>query len=329
MSTGRDMRALPKAHLHLHLEAAMREATVRELAGEIGIDVPKLRDFEGFTEFDAAYQTLFAVLRSPDNVARLIDEAVADAAAQGAVYVELGVVPEVHAPTFGGSPEAALEAMLDAAASAAVRHGVEVGAMPTVNRQLDADYAAGIARLAAHYAGRGVVSLGLAYEERGFPADRFGAAFRIARDAGLLSAPHAGELVGPESVRAALDVLAADRIQHGVRSVEDPALLDELAGRGTCLDVCPTSNLLLGVVGSLAAHPLPALLAAGVRCSINADDPLLFDTDLLTEYERSRDQIGLSDEQLAACALSSVQASGASDALKRRAATRIDSWLSA
>jgi adenosine deaminase len=326
MAPSRDLRALPKAHLHLHLEAAMRESSLRERAAVLGIDVPKLQDFTDFTEFDAAYQCLFAVLREPPAVSRLIDEVVADAHEQGAVYVELGLAPDEHAVTYG-SARAALAAMLDAATDAAQRHGVAVGCMATINRTAGAEQAMETARLAAEFAGRGVVSLGLAYEERGYPVEQFADAFAVARAAGLLCTPHAGELVGAEQVRAAIDVLHADRIQHGVRAVEDPALLSDLATRGICLDVCPTSNLLLGVVDSLAAHPLPALLAAGVRCSINADDPILFDTDLLTEYERCRTEIGLSDEQLADCAWSSIECSPAPAAVKAQARADIDAWL--
>ena len=144
-----------------------------------------------------------------------------------------------------------------------------------------------------------MVSFGLANDELlGGPAP-FTDAFDIARDAGLLSTPHAGELDGPESIVAALELLGADRIQHGVRCVEQPGLLDRLADKGVCLDVCPTSNVSLSVFPSLEAHPLPQLLAAGVRVSINADDPLLFGPGLLEEYVLCRDAFGLGDLELA------------------------------
>jgi aminodeoxyfutalosine deaminase len=133
------------------------------------------------------------------------------------------------------------------------------------------------------YRDRGVVGLSLGGSEHKYPPELFARPFAIAREGGLRSAPHAGELAGPASVRGALDALHADRLRHGVRAVEDPALLAELAARGIVCDVTPTSNVRTGVVPSLAEHPLPHLLAAGVKCSISSDDPVLMGTDLTTE----------------------------------------------
>ena len=191
----------------------------------------------------------------------------------------------------------------------------------------DLDEAMVIARAAAARAGDGVVSLGLANEERGYPAGDFAEPFALAKAAGLQSTPHAGELVGPESIRDALDALQADRILHGVRAAEDPALVAELADRGIPLDVCPTSNLLLEVVDDMTAHPLVGLLDAGVRCSINADDPILFGPDILDEYELCRRELGMTDEQLAACAWTSIETTLADDETKARARSAIDAWL--
>jgi adenosine deaminase len=195
------------------------------------------------------------------------------------------------------------------------------------DRTVDPADALDQARLAVAYAGRGVVGFGLANDEAGSPPEPFAAAFAIAREAGLLSVPHAGELEGPRSVRGALDALGADRVQHGVRAVEDPELVRRLADSEVCLDVCPTSNVLLSVVPELAAHPLPALLAAGVRCSLNADDPLLFGPNLLDEYELVRNKLGLDDGALAHIARCSVDASGAPVAVKQQARDAIADWL--
>lgn len=325
MST-RDLAALPKGHLHIHLEAAMRPATLTELAAASGVDLPETTGFTGFTAFADMYRGLLAVLRAPADLERLIDEAVADAAADGVVYIEFGVSPDFYTEPYG-SAAAALDAHLAAAAAAGRAHGVEVGLMVTIDRTLGIGPAIALAELAASRAGRGVVSLGLANEERGNPAADFAEAFAIARAAGLQVAPHAGELAGPESVWQAVEVLRADRVLHGVRAVEDPALVATLAERGICLDVCPTSNVLLEVVGDLAAHPLPQLLDAGVRCSINADDPILFGPGVLDEYLAARTRIGLTDEQLAACAWSSIETTLASAETKARAKAGIDAWL--
>jgi adenosine deaminase len=324
--TDRDLTALPKGHLHIHLEATIRPETLAELAEREGVPVPPTTGFEDFTGFVQMYQGIFGVLPTPADLERLVDEAVADAARDGAVYAEFGVSPQAYVGAFG-SAEAALDAHLAAAAAAGARHGIEVALMVTVDRTESPEAAVDLARLAAARAGRGVVSLGLANEERGYPAADFTEAFAIAKAAGLQSAPHAGELVGPESVWQAIDALRADRVLHGVRAVEDPALVAALAARGISLDVCPTSNVLLSVVPDLTAHPLPALLAAGVRCSLNADDPILFGPGLLDEYLVARHELGLSDEDLAACAWTSIETTLASTETKERARAGIDAWL--
>lgn len=172
-----------------------------------------------------------------------------------------------------------------------------------------------------------MVAFGLANDEAAAPPELFAEAFSIARAAGLLSTPHAGEHRGPDSVLGALDSLGADRIQHGVRAAEDPGLVGRLAHQQVCLDVCPTSNVQLLVVPDMGSHPLPELLRAGVPCSINADDPLLFTTGLLDEYELCRSALRCSDEALAACARASMEHSGAPAALKLSAGQGIDRWL--
>jgi len=139
------------------------------------------------------------------------------------------------------------------------------------------------------YSGRGVVGLGLGGKEAEFPPEPYAPAFALARDGGIGSVPHAGEAAGVASIRGALDALGADRIRHGIRAVDDPGLVRELASRGTVLDVCPVSNLRTGVVASLAAHPLPELVAAGVRCSVSTDDPAMFGTDLSADYAAARE----------------------------------------
>ncbi len=322
----RDLRELPKGHLHLHLEAAMRPATLFEMCEQLGVDVPPTSGFVDFSEFGACYLALLTVLREPSNLDRLVDEVFEDQAAQGVVYVELSVSPTFYREVYG-SLSAALARLIALAEAASAAHGIAFGLMPTVDRMASIEESIEVARVAVEFAGRGVVSLGLASDERGYPCRDFAEAFAIAKAAGLQAAPHAGELVGPESVREALDDLKADRVLHGVRAVEEPALVAELAERGVPLDVCPTSNVLLSVVPELGAHPLPLLLEAGVRCSINADDPLLFGPDILAEYEVCRSVLGLGDEQLAACAWTSIETTLAPDAVKAAARERIDAWL--
>jgi adenosine deaminase len=322
----RDLRLLPKAHLHVHLEGAMRPSTLADLAAGYGMAVPEIRGFGSFSAFEAMYLAACDVLRTAADMARLVDEVVEDAERAGAVWIE----PSLYAPhhrTHLGPPEETVDLVLDALADAAARHGIGAGLMIAADRTLPPADAVDQAKLAVGAADRGVVGLGLANDEVGFPPEWFADAFAIAREAGLLSTPHAGELAGAESVRGALDMLGADRIQHGVRAVEDPELVARLADEGICLDVCPTSNVLLSVVATLEEHALPALLDAGVRCSVNADDPLLFGPGLLDEYELCRTQLGFDDERMAAIARVSIEASGAPSALKDEALAGIDAWL--
>ena len=173
-----------------------------------------------------------------------------------------------------------------------------------------------------------MVGLGLADDETRGAAEHFAEAFGVARDAGLIRAPHAGEHGGPDSVRRAVDALGAQRVMHGVRSVEDADLLRRLADENVTLDVCPTSNVVLSVVPSLADHPLPKLLEAGVPLSLNADDPLFFGSNILAEYELGRHSFGLDDTTLAHIARCSIRASGAPEPVKSAALAGIERWLS-
>ncbi|MDP9075551.1 MAG: adenosine deaminase [Actinomycetota bacterium] len=322
----RDLRALPKAHLHLHLEGAMRPPTLRQLSEQRGLEVPTIAGFGSFAAFEATYLAACAVLATMDDMRRLVTEVVEDAASAGAVWVEPASYLPHHRRRLGPD-HAVLNVVLDTLASAASALGIGAGFIVAADRTVDPADSIDQARLAVEHGGLGVVGFGLANDETGHPPEPFAAAFEIARDGGLLATPHAGELAGPDSVAGALDALGADRIQHGVRAIEDPLLVERLASAGVCLDVCVSSNLLLSVFPSLEAHPLPALLDAGVRCSLNADDPLLFGPNLLEEYELCRSQLGFSDDRLAFIARCSIQASGAPQELKDRALAGIDQWL--
>ena len=312
--------ALPKAHLHVHLEAAMRESTLRQWCAEDRIEVPPLVDYPDFAQFLDAYGVLIGLLHTPERVEQLLDEVVADAASQGVVALEYASIPE-KAAAFGTAEEA-LEFILPAAAEAGRRHGVWTGAIVSIDRGAGPDHAREAAHLAARFADRGVVAVGLVNDERDGPVAEAAEAFAIARDAGLGVVPHAGEMAGPEEVRAAVE-LGVDRIQHGVRAVEDPAVVELLVERGICLDVCPTSNVTLGVYTSLERHPLATLLEAGVRCSIGADDPLLFGVDVVDEYALAEERIRVSPERLVECARTSIEASFAPEEVKRGALARL------
>jgi adenosine deaminase len=190
--------------------------------------------------------------------------------------------------------------------------------MVAADRNRGPEEAVRVAELAATFAGQGVVSFGLDGDEAAHPAASYASAFEIAKSAGLLSTPHAGELRGPDSVQSALDHLHPDRILHGVRAWEDADVTERLLTHAVALDVCPTSNVALGVYPDLSEHPLPRLLEAGVACSINADDPLMLGTSLLGEYEACRQAFRLTDDQLADCARVSLRGSGRSEGDRRQ-----------
>jgi adenosine deaminase len=340
VTAGRDLRALPKAHLHLHFTGSLRPATLRELAALHHVRLPDLlaevdgkhppelhaTDERGWFRFQRLYDAARSVVRSEQDVHRLVHEAAEDDRAEGSGWLEIQVDPTSYAPHLGGLTPA-VEVVLDAARAATEATGVGVGVLVAANRTRHPLDARTLARLAAQYAGRGVVGFGLSNDERRGRTEDFAGAFRIASRAGLVAAPHGGELSGPGNVALCLDALGAQRIGHGVRSVEDPALLDRLAAAGVTLEVCPTSNVRLGVYAGPADVPLGTLRQAGVRLALGADDPLLFGSRLLDQYVMAREVHGFDDEALAGLARDSVLGSAAPDDVRARLLAGIDAWL--
>jgi adenosine deaminase len=333
----RPLTALPKAHLHLHFTGAMRHATLVELAHRHGIRLPSAltdewpphlsgTDERGWFRFQRLYDMARSVLRTPADMRRLITETAEDERAEGSRWLEIQVDPDGYAARFGGIT-AVLELVLDAAAGACAATGVGIGVIVAANRTKHPLEARTLARLAAQYAGRGVTGFGLSNDERRGPAHDFVPAFRIAERGGLLLVPHGGELVGPASVAACLDDLHADRIGHGIRAAEDPALVKRLAAEGVTCEVCPSSNVALGIVARPSQVPLRPLVEAGVPVALGADDPLLFGPRLAAQYEIARDAHGFTDAELADLARASVLGSAAPAALRGELLAGIDAWL--
>ena len=300
---------------------------MRELAGRYGIDVSEAWVFSNLTEFVAKSLLSFHVIRTPEDLARVCREFVEDEASQGVRYTEPMMGVGYFVRELGLSPEEVFDIHDQAFRAALAETGVEVGYMFGLLRFQSAEEAEQIARFAAAHADRGVVALGLAGDELIGSFEPFVRAFEIAREAGLLIVPHAGESAGSESVRSALDLLRPDRIAHGVRAVEDPELLRRLAAEGITCDVCPTSNVKLGVVQEIEAHQLPTLFEAGVPVTLNADDQLFFGPKVGEEYDLVQRTFALSDEQLAEIARTSIRASGAPAATRERVLREIDGWL--
>jgi adenosine deaminase len=332
----RDLLTLPKAHLHLHFTGSMRHATLLELAARDGITLPdalvgdwpptlSAADEKGWFRFQRLYDVARSVLRTEDDVRRLVREAAEDDWADGGRWLEIQVDPSGYAARFGGIT-AFTDLVLDAAADAARTVGLGIAVVIAANRTRHPLDARTLARLAAQYAGRGVVGFGLSNDERRGHTSDFAPAFRIAERAGLLLTPHAGELLGPESVRITVEELRADRLGHGVRVAEDPDLLARVVEMGVTFELCPVSNVALGVYSDLTSVPLPELMAAGARIALGADDPLLFGSRLAAQYSTMRAAHDLSDDQLAGLARSSIVSSRADDATKAGLLTEVDRW---
>lgn len=342
-STARDLRTLPKAHLHLHFTGSMRAETLVELATDRGIRLPLwllehsidathhrlTPDARGWFRFQRLYDAARAVVTDESAMRRIVREAAQDDAAEGSRWLELQVDPTSYAPHVGGLTPA-LEIVLDEAALAARDLGIGVAVVVAASRIRHPLEARTLARLAARHAGQGsgqVVAFGLSNDERRGWTPDFAAAFRIAKKAGLASVPHSGELLGADQVLVTLDTLAPDRIGHGVRSTDDPGVLGQIVDRAITLEVCPGSNVSLGVFGTAADVPLRALTAAGARIALGADDPLLFGSRLLDQYDSARQVHGFTDAELAALATSSIVGSTAPETMKAELVAEIQAWL--
>jgi adenosine deaminase len=337
----RSVRSLPKAHLHLHFTGSMRPATLLALADKHRLSLPEAltgswpptlsaADERGWFRFQRLYDTARACVRDEADMRRIVREAAQDDAAEGSHWLEIQVEPTSYAPFVGGITPA-LEIVLDEARSASQDLGIGVAIVVAANRTRHPLDARTMARLAARYAGDGsgqVVGFGLSNDERRGSTAEFAAAFDIARRAGLACVPHSGELLGAGAVGETLAALAPDRLGHGIRSAEDPAVLAEVVRRGVTLEVCPGSNVALGVYGEPGKVPLRQLMEAGAQIALGADDPLLFGSRLNEQYETARDVHGLSDVELAELARGSANGSRAPAPLKRQILTGIDRWLS-
>ncbi|MFI0898663.1 adenosine deaminase [Streptomyces sp. NPDC020983] len=332
----RDVRKLPKAHLHLHFTGSMRPTTLLELADKHGVrlpdaltsgEPPKLRatDERGWFRFQRLYDAARSCLRTPDDIHRLVREAAQEEAADGSGWLEIQVDPTSYAPRLGGLIPT-LELILDAVHTASRDTGVGMAVIVAANRMKHPLDARTLARLAVRYTDQGVVGFGLSNDERRGLARDFDRAFAIARDGGLLAAPHGGELAGPASVRDCLDDLHAQRVGHGVRAAEDPHLVRRLAESGVTCEVCPASNVALGVYDKPEDVPLRALYDAGVPLALGADDPLLFGSRLAAQYEIARDVHGFTDAELAELARQSVRGSRAPQEVRERLLGGIDAW---
>jgi adenosine deaminase len=308
-----DLAALPKAELHVHLEGTIRPSTQAEWAPRTVVPIP--REFHNLDTFIRMYAGFWRTMNEPGDYARLVREYCEDAARGGIRYAELQLAT-------AGRPYPAL---IEAVEEAQRQREVVVRFVIDVPRGLPVEV--GWAMLEAAKGVPDVIGIGLGGEEAPFPPQPFSELFAEARNRGLRSVPHAGEEAGPASVRGAIEALGAERIMHGVRSVEDPALVSELAESGLPLAVCLHSNLKLGVVQTLDEHPIRELWDAGVNLSVNTDDPGFFHADILDEYAAAGRLLGLDREGYGRLALNSVEASFAPESLKAEMRSGIADWV--
>lgn len=318
----------------------MRFATLLDLAEQQDLRLPPalreswppvLADAQGrgWFRFQRLYDAARACVRSEAGMRRIVQEAAEDDAAEGSQWLEIQVDPTSYAPFVGGITPA-LEIVLDQARTATREVGIGVGVIVAASRTRHPLDARTLARLAAKHAGDGageVIGFGLSNDERRGDTAEFEPAFRIAARAGLASVPHGGELLGPSHIAQVARYLRPDRLGHGVRTAEDPALLARAVDSGVGFEVCPGSNVALGVYSAPGEVPLRTLFQAGAQIALGADDPLLFGSRLEEQYRIARRAHNFTDAELAELARQSVRISRAPQSRRKTMFAGIDRWL--
>ncbi|MCB0044521.1 MAG: adenosine deaminase [Caldilineaceae bacterium] len=343
------IHAMPKAEIHVHLEGAIRPRTLFALAERHAAldelpaqDLAGLRRWFRFTDFPhfiQVYLTISALLRTPEDFAFIVRERGRTMAEQNIRYSELTVTPftHVHLQEKNLTIDALLDGLEEGRRQARAEFGVEMRWVFDIPRNVNFDAAGAYDpwpseqtlafALRGLELGAGVVGFGLGGYEVDAPARPFAHAFAQAKAAGLLSVPHAGETMGAESVRSAVEDLHADRIGHGVRAMEDPAVLDLLLARNIPLEINPTSNICLHVYRRAAEHPFPHLDRMGLTVTVNSDDPPLFTTTLEEEYALLAVEFGYTKVDLARIARNAFFVCGLPPAEKARQLAEFDQWM--
>ncbi|WP_029062116.1 adenosine deaminase [Labrenzia sp. DG1229] len=321
---------VPKAELHCHIEGAAPPSLVRRLAGQHGVDVTEAIDGNGkyiwsdFTSFLKAYDVASSVFKTPADYSLLSETYFRMLAAEGAIYGEITISPD-HAQAAGLSYRSYVEGLAAGIERAKTDTAIEGRMIAIGVRHFGS---ASVERVVKEVIGNPhplVTGFGLAGDERaGHPAN-FAKAFRMASDAGLGTTAHAGEFGGPDSIIAALEFLRVKRIGHGVRAIEDKELVRRLVDEDVVLEVCPGSNVSLGVYSHLRFHPVNILRKEGVKVTLNSDDPPFFGTTLGKEYTSVAETFGWSFEDQMAITRTAIEAAFCEPAAKNRLLVRLDS----
>jgi adenosine deaminase len=327
-STQEDYIKIPKVDLHRHLEGSLRVSTMLEIAAQEGISLPSGQAFErlvqvqkdepqSFKNFLSKFDTLRKFFTSQSAIERYTREAVADAALDGIIHLELTFTPVALSRLRGYEMGEIMDLVAETAQTAAGEFGINVRLIASANRHEDPGWAAEVAELAVQKQDKGITGLGLVGNEAEFPAEPFYDSFLAAKRAGLSIVIHAGEWGGAENVREAIEVFEADRIAHGVRVFESPDVVDLARQSGIPFEVCITSNCQSGVVASCADHPVKKMLDAGLKVTLNTDDPGISNITLSHEYALAAEYYGFTHASLHACTQDAVYAAFIDDSLKK------------
>ncbi len=331
-------QSLPKVELHRHLEGSLRLSTLVEVARTHGLSVAnttRLRSLveinpeEPFTfeNFLSKFRTLRLFYRTPEIIGRITREAILDAAQDQVRYIELRFTPVALSQAQGFSLAEVMDWVANGAAEATAQTGISAALIVSLNRHESPHLADEIVSLALDRRQAGIVGLDLAGNEAAFSARPFAEIFRQARRAGLHTTVHAGEWGGAENVKEAIELLEAERIGHGIRVMEDPSAVELARERGVTFEVCVTSNYQSGVVPDLRAHPLPHMIAAGLKVTLNTDDPSISKIDLSHEYRQVCQVVGLPVAGLRECVLAGARAAFLPESQRRRLVLALEKEL--
>jgi aminodeoxyfutalosine deaminase len=327
------VRGLPKAEIHVHLQGAASVPTVLELARRhpaagVPLDEAKLRDFYAFTDFAhfiEVYISVNELVRTAQDVQALVTGLGRDLALTQVRYAEVTVTPDSHL-LMGIAPEAIAEALDAGRAEVLAEHGVELAWIFDIPGELGLESGVRTLDWVHKHRPEHSVGFGLGGPELGTPRAQFRDVFARAADLGLRLVPHAGETTGPQTIRDSIEFLGAVRIGHGISAAQDPELMAELVERDIVLELSPTSNLRTRAVARIEDHPFNVLREAGVRLTLNTDDPGMFDTDLNQEYLIAHRVFGRSAAELTELAREAVRASFAGEPTRARLLAEIDAY---
>ena len=334
------VRAMPKIELHRHLEGSLRLDTMVEIARKHKFEMPEY-SVEGlrplvqmmpgeprtWQNFLAKFRAIREFFLSPDVIQRITREAVIDAADDNVNYMELRFTPKALCNLVKWSFHDAVSLVCDTVAETAAEYDIDVRLIVSINRHESIEIGEETTRAAIDHRDRGVVGLDLCGMETGHPAYPFRGQFKEAREAGLRITLHAGEWEGPESVWDALSNIGAERIGHGVRAIEDHGIINVLKGLGIVLEVCPTSNVDSGVVADIRSHPLPRLIANGVKTTLNTDDPVVSGIQLSDELYRVVKYMSLTIDDVKQQVLMAAQSAFLPEDEKAALVAKFEGWL--